>query len=400
MFRTAWKPLRALAPTIVAIERSAIAPCRNLSATSSRAASAAAAPSATPDDANMAAAKSLYKDLTGGKRAALARAITLVESSRDDHKQLSQDLLAIILGKSKTTGHGHFVGVGDPVHTRGDRFPTSFRIGLSGAPGVGKSSFIETFGMYLIDQGHRVAVLAVDPSSTRTGGSILGDKTRMIELSRAEHAFVRPSPSSGTLGGVARNTNEAILLCEAAGYDVILIETVGVGQSETMVADMVDMFTLLVAPGAGDELQGIKKGIVELSDLIIVNKADGDLMAQARAAQMEYTSALKFLQSQESGWKPKVLPVSAREKSGIDKAWDTMKEYYWLMRDSHDLEIKRGEQQKKWMWHRITDELITRLKRDHDVRSMIRKLEQSVFEGHITSGQAADRILEAFLHHP
>lgn len=210
-------------------------------------------------------------------------------------------------------------------------FPDGFRVGLSGAPGVGKSSFIETFGMFLISQGHRVAVLAVDPSSSRSGGSILGDKTRMTELSRNDNAFIRPSPSSGSLGGVARNTNDAIVLCAAAGYDVILVETVGVGQSETMVADMVDMFTLLVAPGAGDELQGMKKGIVELSDMILVNKADGELAAAARMAQIEYTSALKYLQPSTQGWTPQILPVSSHANTGITEAWDSMKEYYKIL---------------------------------------------------------------------
>ncbi|KAI8607118.1 ArgK protein, partial [Chytriomyces sp. MP71] len=209
-------------------------------------------------------------------RSALARAITLVESTRHDHRKQAQTLLSSIL--ASTSSQQRTVSLSKPCKD-------SFRIGLSGSPGVGKSSFIETFGMFLIEKGHRVAVLAVDPSSARTGGSILGDKTRMTELSRHDNAYVRPSPSRGTLGGVARNTSDAILLCEAAGYDIILVETVGVGQSETMVADMVDMFTLLVAPGGGDELQGMKKGIMELADLILVNKSDGVLEAPARMAQ-------------------------------------------------------------------------------------------------------------------
>ncbi|KAI8929365.1 ArgK protein-domain-containing protein [Entophlyctis helioformis] len=336
---------------------------------------------------------SLFNGIIAGDRASLARAITLVESTRQDHKHEAQQLLSLILRTHGSHASSQPAAAGDMS------FPTGFRIGLSGAPGVGKSSFIETFGMFLIEKGHRVAVLAVDPSSSRTGGSILGDKTRMPDLSRHASAYVRPSPSSGSLGGVARNTNEAIILCSAAGYDVILVETVGVGQSETMVADMVDMFALLVAPGGGDELQGMKKGIVELSDLIVVNKADGELANQAKMAQLEYTSALKFLQPMNDGWYPKVLPVSSHEKRGIDQVWDSMKEFYTILNDQGDFDAKRGSQQKKWMWRQITDELLWRLKTDPGVRDLVPRYERLVDDGLVTSGQAAEEILDTFIVH-
>ncbi|KAG2185973.1 hypothetical protein INT43_002411 [Umbelopsis isabellina] len=327
----------------------------------------------------------LAEQLEQGSRYALAKSITLVESSRSDHRALAQELLSTVLKRQKESK---------------DAKPT-FRIGLSGSPGVGKSTFIEAFGMYLLEQGHKVAVLAVDPSSSRTGGSILGDKTRMTELSRADDAYVRPSPSRGTLGGVsdvARNTNEAIILCEAAGYDVTLVETVGVGQSETMVAEMVDMFVLLVGPGGGDELQGLKKGIVELSDMVIVNKADGKLEDAARSAAMDYTSAIKFLQSPSPLWKAKVVRVSSRNNIGIDKSWEIMKSYFDTMTAAHKLAEKRGAQRKVWMWRQITSELVDRLNGDENVKKHVAKLESQVFDGKMTSGQAADSVVDVFLN--
>ncbi|CAI2175984.1 2281_t:CDS:2, partial [Funneliformis geosporum] len=296
----------------------------------------------------------------------LAKAITLVESTRKDHKVEAQQLLSLIM---------------DAQHERakeiGDSAPT-FRIGLSGPPGVGKSTFIERFGMYILSQGHRVAVLAIDPSSSKTGGSILGDKTRMPELSYHDDAYIRPSASHGTL---ARNTNEAMILCEgsikkcrgiskpkilknfflkitAAEYDICLIETIGVGQSETIVAEMVDMFVLMVPPAGGDEIQGLKKGIVEISDLIIVNKADGEFANAAREAAAEYTSALKYLHPSTSVWNPQVLRVSAKANSGMDNAWKLMQEYYHVMKRSGELSKKRGEQRRLWMWRQISSELL------------------------------------------
>ena len=240
-----------------------------------------------------------------GDRRALARAITLIESTRADHRAAAEELLAELL-----------------PHTG-----NSIRIGISGVPGVGKSTFIEAFGLHVIGQGHKVAVLAVDPSSQRTGGSILGDKTRMEELTRNTSAFIRPSPSGGTLGGVARRTREAMLACEAAGYDVVIVETVGVGQSETAVSDMVDLFMLLLLPGGGDELQGIKKGIVELADLIVVNKADGALVDAARHAVAEYRHALALLRSPSKDWKVPVLTCSAATRIGVPEVWDTIGKY-------------------------------------------------------------------------
>ncbi len=258
-------------------------------------------------------------DLTD--RPTLARAITLVESTRADHRAEAQALLQSILPR---TGN-------------------SVRLGITGVPGVGKSTFIEAFGLHAIAQGHKVAVLAVDPSSSKTGGSILGDKTRMQRLSQEERAFIRPSPTSGTLGGVTRRTREAILLCEAAGYDVIIVETVGVGQSETEVAEMTDMFLLMLLPGSGDELQGIKKGIVELADMIVVNKADGDMLALAKRVQSDYTAALRMLTPHGAPWQPPVLPVSALEGKGIDDVWNTIGDYREKM---HDYLPHRREQQR------------------------------------------------------
>ncbi|KAF9198593.1 hypothetical protein BGZ49_000526 [Haplosporangium sp. Z 27] len=264
------------------------------------------------------------------------------------------------------------------------RLGTSFRIGLSGPPGVGKSTFIEAFGMYLVSKGHRVSVLAVDPSSARTGGSILGDKTRMTELSRINEAYVRPSPSRGTL---------------AAGYDICLVETVGVGQSETMVADIVDMFVLLVPPAGGDELQGMKKGIMELSDLVIVNKSDGALVDSARNAQIEYTSALKFVKSISSNWKPKVIRVSSMggPEGGIEQAWKTMKEYFDIMQSTGELQQKRGNQRKIWMWRQVSSELLDLLNEDPHVREMAKKLESKVLKNEVMSGEAAHKIVERFM---
>ncbi|RUS32150.1 ArgK protein-domain-containing protein [Jimgerdemannia flammicorona] len=317
--------------------------------------------------------RELYNALVKGDRYALARSITLVESYRQDHRQKAHQLLSLILESQKR----HLV-----------ELKSTFRIGLSGSPGVGKSTFIEAFGMFLLQKGHKVAVLAVDPSSTRTGGSILGDKTRMTELSRQDNAYVRPSPSRGTLAG---------------GYDITLVETVGVGQSETMVAEMVDMFVLLVPPAGGDELQGLKKGIVELSDLVLVNKADGVLADAARAAAMEYMSALKFLQPSNAVWRPKVLRISSVEQSGMDKAWEAMSGYqnvmmvsYWFC-NAGLLDEKRGDQRRLWMWRQITAELLDRLNRDPVVRDTAEQLERRVFDGEMTSGQAADCVVDEFL---
>ncbi|ORY05629.1 putative LAO/AO transport system kinase [Basidiobolus meristosporus CBS 931.73] len=325
--------------------------------------------------------KALFDNLITGDRRSLAKAITLVESSKEAHKKQAHQLLANVML--------HNSQMKDSKRT--------FRIGLSGPPGTGKSTFIEAFGMYLLDKGMKVSVLAVDPSSTRTGGSILGDKTRMEQLSIQNNAYIRPTPSRGSLGGVARNTNDAIVLCEANGYDICLVETVGVGQSETMVANMVDMFVLLVPPGGGDELQGMKRGIIELSDLIIVNKADGELKNAAKYAQLEYKRGLAFIQPSSPNWMPKTTLVSSREKTGLDKAWKYMTDFKKAMEDSGEFDQKRAQQRKKWMWKEVTESLLHHLHTNTEVQDLIKGIEGQVISGQLASGQAADKVLECFM---
>ena len=274
------------------------------------------------------------------------------------------------------------------------------RIGVSGAPGVGKSTFIEAFGLHLVEAGHRVAVLAVDPSSARSGGSILGDKTRMGDLSRHASAFVRPSPSSGTLGGVARRTREAMLLCEAFGFDVVVVETVGVGQSETAVDDMVDVFCLLVAPGGGDELQGIKRGIMELADLVVVNKSDGELAAAARHAAADYGSALKLLRRKSAAWEPRVLQASATEGTGVADVWAAVEEHRQALEAAGELDERRRRQAKAWLWHEVTDRLVTTFRDDPAVQGLLPGLEAEVADGRLTPTTAAARLLEAYRQSP
>jgi LAO/AO transport system kinase len=307
-------------------------------------------------------------------RATLARAITLAESTRPDHAKQAQALLAEIL---PNTGK-------------------SVRLGITGVPGVGKSSFIETFGLYLIGQGHKVAVLAVDPSSKRTGGSIMGDKTRMNVLAANDHAFIRPSATGGSLGGVALRTREAMLLCEAAGYDVIIVETVGVGQSETEVADMVDMFLLLLLPGGGDELQGIKKGIVELTDLVIVNKADGDRLAAAKRAKADYTAALRMLTPMNAAWKPKVELCSALEKTGMEAVWKDVEKFCSVMRDAGAFETRRVKQARAWMWKMIEEGLRDSFRRNPDVRAALADTERAVATRKLSPAAAAEQLLGRF----
>jgi LAO/AO transport system kinase len=310
-----------------------------------------------------------------GERRALARGITLVESTRRDHRRRAESLVERLL---PDTGQG-------------------VRIGISGVPGVGKSSFIEAFGQYVISQGHRVAVLAIDPSSQRTGGSILGDKTRMECLSRREEAFIRPSPAGATLGGVARRTREAMLLCEAAGFDVILVETVGVGQSETAVADMVDLFLLLLLPGGGDELQGIKKGIVELADLVVVNKADGALLDAAGLAVAEYRHALTLLRPATGDWRTPVLKCSARTGAGIDEVWETIGQYRTRLGASGALAARRAEQATAWLWSEIRETLVDTFRTHPAVRAMLSDLEDRVRRGALPPTAAAMALLERFL---
>ncbi len=313
--------------------------------------------------------------LRGGDRRALARAITLVESTRPDHRDEADALLTEIL---PDTGDAQ-------------------RIGISGAPGAGKSTLIEALGLHLVDGGHRVAVLAVDPSSTRTGGSILGDKTRMAELTRRPEAFVRPSPTGGTLGGVARRTREAMLLCEAARFDVVLVETVGTGQSEVAVEAMVDCFLVLVGPGGGDELQGIKRGIIELADLVAVTKADGDLRAVAQATAAEYGAALRLLRPKQADWSPTVLTCSALTGAGIDELWSTLVRYRDALGPSGALTRRRAEQARDWMWGEIGAGLLERVHEAPEIASMAATLEAEAVAGRIPPPVAADRVLAAFL---
>ncbi|MFD8643032.1 methylmalonyl Co-A mutase-associated GTPase MeaB [Streptomyces zaomyceticus] len=309
-----------------------------------------------------------------GKRALVARAITLVESARPQHRALAQELLTELLPHS-----------GNAV-----------RIGISGVPGVGKSTFIDAFGTMLTGLGHRVAVLAVDPSSSRTGGSILGDKTRMERLAVDPAAFVRPSPTAGTLGGVAKATRESIVVMEAAGYDVVLVETVGVGQSETAVADMVDSFLLLTLARTGDQLQGIKKGVLELADVVAVNKADGPHERDARAAARELAGALRLMHGADSFWTPPVLSCSARESAGLDEVWGRLEQHRALLDSTGRLTAKRHDQQVDWTWGMVRDELLRRLHTDPAVRELAPGLEQRVRSGELTATLAAERILDAF----
>ncbi|MFF0473471.1 methylmalonyl Co-A mutase-associated GTPase MeaB [Streptomyces sp. NPDC004284] len=314
------------------------------------------------------------KGVLDGKRAVIARAITLVESTRPQHRALAQELLTELLPHS-----------GKAV-----------RIGISGVPGVGKSTFIDAFGTMLTGLGHRVAVLAVDPSSTRTGGSILGDKTRMERLAVDPAAFVRPSPSAGTLGGVAKATRESMVVMEAAGYDVVLVETVGVGQSETAVANMVDSFLLLTLARTGDQLQGIKKGVLELADVVAVNKADGPHERDARAAARELAGALRLMHGTGAVWTPPVLSCSARESAGLDEVWDRLKRHRALLDSTGRLTAKRQDQQVDWTWSMVRDELLRRLSADPAVQDLTPALERRVRDGQLTATLAAEEILKAF----
>jgi LAO/AO transport system kinase len=317
----------------------------------------------------------LFRGIRENDRATLGRAITLVESNAPDDRERAQKLLTNILSD---TGGSH-------------------RIGISGVPGVGKSTFIETFGLRLVDEGHRVAVLAVDPSSSVSKGSILGDKTRMEKLAASDNAFIRPSPTGGSLGGVARKTREAILVCEAAGYDVVLVETVGVGQSETAIAEMVDFFLLLKLAGAGDELQGIKRGILELADLIAINKADGDNLPAAELARSEFERALQILRPEdEDSWTPRVVTSSGQTGSGLEEIWEIIGEHHELLSGNGELERRRRRQLLGWMWSLVDEGLRVAVREHSEVATTLADVEQDVLEGRTTPSAAAGKILEAF----
>lgn len=320
-------------------------------------------------------AAALAEAVHAGERRALARAITLIESTRADHRERAAELLERLM----------------PMTGR------SIRIGISGVPGVGKSTFIEALGTHVIDRGHRVAVLAVDPSSALSGGSILGDKTRMEELARRSEAFIRPSPAGGILGGVTRRTREAMLACEAAGFDVIIVETVGVGQSETAVAEMTDLFLLLLLPAGGDELQGIKRGIMELADLVLVNKADGDLAGAARRTVADYRHALHMLRPRSRNWTVPVEACSAHTGAGIPETWETIGRYRETLDASGELAARRAAQARTWMWSETTDNLVAALREHPAVRERLPELEAAVTEGRIPPTLAARRLLAAFL---
>ncbi len=330
----------------------------------------------------MATRKKLSVDdyVTGiraGDRAVLARAITLVESDAPRHVALAQDVLTALLPE---TGRAR-------------------RVGISGVPGVGKSTFIDAFGSMLTAQGLDVAVLAVDPSSSVSGGSILGDKTRMAKLARDERAFIRPSPTSGTLGGVHRKTRETMLLCEAFGFDVVLIETVGVGQSETVVADMVDFYLVLMLAGAGDELQGIKRGILEVADMLAINKADGDNEVYAKRARSEYQTALHLMRGHGGTWHPPVLTCSALHNVGLDALWEKIEEHREKLSATGELEGRRQTQLVRWMWSMIEERLMTSLKTAKEVRERLPSLIEELRAGQVTATSAATEVLDTFEQH-
>lgn len=321
----------------------------------------------------MSDAEDLTRTVRSGDRSALARAITLVESTRPDHREEAQQLLLELMPDA-----------GKALH-----------VGITGVPGVGKSTTIEALGMYLIDQGHRVAVLAVDPSSTRTGGSILGDKTRMARLAVHPDAYIRPSPTSGTLGGVAKATRETIVLLEAAGFDLILVETVGVGQSEVTVANMVDTFVFLTLARTGDQLQGIKKGVLELADIVVVNKADGAHAVEAKAAARELAGAIRLIYPRETLWRPPVLTMSALHGDGLAELWQTVCKHRDVLVDAGEFDARRRAQQVDWTWTMVRDTVLDRVLTHPEVRRIRADVERRVLEGELTPTLAAQELLDA-----
>jgi LAO/AO transport system kinase len=322
---------------------------------------------AIPDPADLA------RGIRAHERAVIARAITLIESRRADHQKAARRLVQELL---PSTGK-------------------AIRVGITGAPGVGKSTTIDALGTFLTGRGQNVAVLAVDPSSARSGGSILADKTRMPRLAANANAFVRPSPASGTLGGVAAKTREAMLICEAAGYDVVLVETIGTGQSETMVADMTDFFLVLMLPGAGDELQGLKKGVVEIADMIAINKADGDNVKRAKAAAAEYRAALHILSPRSPNWSPPVVTFSALTGAGIAELWENVLDHRERTSKTGEFDARRCEQQVKWMWAMLEDRVFARLKSDPALKARLPRIEAAVAAGRMSPAVAVEEIASA-----
>jgi LAO/AO transport system kinase len=318
----------------------------------------------------------LVRGIRGGDRTVLSRAITLIESKRADHRH---DAAALTQALLPDTGQ-------------------AVRVGITGAPGVGKSTLIDALGSMLTGERHKIAVLAVDPSSRRTGGSILADKTRMARLANEPNAFIRPSPSSGTLGGVAARTRETMLLCEAAGYDVVLVETVGVGQSEVAVSDMTDFFLVLALPGAGDELQALKKGVVELADMIAVNKADGDNLPRAKLAASQYGAALHILSPRSPNWTPPVVTCSALTGEGIAALWTHVLDHRRRLTETGELAAGRGEQQVKWMWTMLEERLFSPLHSDRAVKAALPQIEADVAAGRTAPGTAVEQIAGLLAH--
>ena len=323
---------------------------------------------------NRLSAQAYIDGILSGSRVILSRAITIIESNLESDKVLAKEIIQAILPSSGN----------------------SIRIGITGVPGVGKSTFIEAFGKHLIAQGHKVAILSIDPSSQRSKGSILGDKTRMEELSNIENAYIRPSASGDTLGGVANKTGETILLCEAAGYDVVLIETVGVGQSETAVHGMTDFFLLLMLSGAGDELQGIKKGIMEMADMVVINKADGDNIRNSELARLQYQNALHIFPQSDSGWTPVVTKASSTKNTGISTVWDEIIKYKKLVSENGYFEKNRNQQNIQWMYNNINESLKQLFFGSKNIKNQLSDLEKDVISAEISPVKAAQKIMKMF----
>ncbi|MGH6945908.1 MAG: methylmalonyl Co-A mutase-associated GTPase MeaB [Kiloniellales bacterium] len=337
-----------------------------------------AVPAPRATEAGPEQTEKLVAEVLSGDRRALARAITLIESTRPGHRPAAEALLEALL-----------------PHSGG-----ALRIGISGSPGVGKSTLVERLGLQLVEAGHRLAVLAVDPSSPRSKGSILGDKTRMESLAAHADTFIRPSPSGGSLGGVARRTREALLACEAAGFDIVIVETVGVGQSEVAVADMVDVFVLLLQPGSGDVLQGLKKGIVELADLVLVNKADGELESAASRAAADYQEALQLLRPATPHWRPRVLKCSALTGQGLAEIWAALQEHRKALEEAGALAHKRAGQARAWFWKELGESLLAALRAQPGVEAELARLEAEVAAGTLAPAAAVRRLLAAQLPGP